>query len=213
MAVQLDAIDDVDKRARLENWADSMAAGTPFIWQAGEAEYWRLELYNVSVSLCFACEKLSVWIYDRLVYPQAGAAPPPNPDLPEDIRRDYDEASSIVDRSPRGAAALMRLAIQKLCVELDQPGRNLNDDIAALVAAGLDPKIQEALDTVRVIGNNAVHPGHIELRDDRATAQVLFGLVNLIVEKLISVPKHVSEVYATLPERDRQSIAKRDGST
>ena len=105
----------------------------------------------------------------------------------------------------------MRLVVQKLCIHLGQPGRNLNDDIAALVRAGLDPQVQEALDTVRVIGNNAVHPGQIELSDDRATAEVLFGLVNLIVEKLISVPKHVREVYDALPQPNRDAIAKRDG--
>ena len=105
----------------------------------------------------------------------------------------------------------MRLVVQKLCIHLGQPGKNLNDDIAALVRAGLDPQVQEALDTVRVIGNNAVHPGQIELSDDRATAELLFGLVNLIVEKLISVPKHVREVYDALPKRNRDAIAKRDG--
>ena len=58
--------------------------------------------------------------FDRLVYPRAGEAPPRTLTLSEDIRRDYDEASSILDRSPRGAAALIRLAIQKLCKELGQ---------------------------------------------------------------------------------------------
>ena len=106
----------------------------------------------------------------------------------------------------------MRLVIQKLCIHLEQPGDNLNADIAALVRAGLDPQIQKALDFVRVIGNNAVHPGQIDLRDDRAAAEVLFDLVNLIVERLISVPKRVDEVYGSLPESVLQKIAKRDGT-
>ena len=131
--------------------------------------------------------------------------------MPEDIRLDYDEASRILELSPRGAAALLRLALQKLCKELGQPGENINDDIKALVANGLDPIIQQALDSVRVIGNKAVHPGEIDLRDDRATAESLFGILNLIVERMISVPNHVKELYETLPETERQKIEKRDG--
>ncbi len=119
--------------------------------------------------------------------------------MPQDIRRDYDEAGSILNLSLRGAAALLRLAIQKLCKELGQPGENINADIAALVANGLHPMLQKALDTVRVVGNDAVHPGQIDLRDDRATAESLFRLVNMIVEKTISEPKHVEALYALLP--------------
>jgi Domain of unknown function (DUF4145) len=126
------------------------------------------------------------------------------------VRRDYEEASTILDVSPRGAAALLRLAVQKLCKELDESGENLNADIASLVRKGLDVRVQKALDAVRVIGNNAVHPGQIDLRDDRATAETLFSLVNLICEKMITEPKHVDEVYARLPEAARKAIEQRD---
>ncbi len=165
---------------------------------------------NIWFGKCFNCERVSVWIHDRLVYPVTGSAPQPNPDLSSDIRRDYDEASAILDRSPRGAAALIRLAIQKLCKELGQPGKNINQDIGALVKDGLDPRVQKALDAVRVIGNEAVHPGQIDLRDDRATAETLFRLLNLVAEKMISEPKHIDEIYNSLPENKRAAIQKRD---
>lgn len=210
--LNLDEIDDDDERARVLAWADLLVAEAPFLWEDKEHAFYAFDLCNVSVSQCFNCKALSLWIYDRLVYPRVGDAPPANPDLSPDIRRDYDEAGSILDQSPRGAAALLRLAIQKLCIELGYPGKNLNDDIAALVEAGLDPQVQQALDSVRVIGNHAVHPGQIGLRDDRATAELLFGLLNLIVEKLVTLPKRVAEVYGKLPDRDRQAIARRDGA-
>ena len=50
-----------------------------------------------------------------------------------------------------------------------------------------------------MIGNNAVHPGTLDLRDDSATAEKLFGLVNLIAEIMISQPKRVAEMYDSLP--------------
>ena len=194
----------------LASWMDE---GIPFLWRAPVATpSFFPELHNVFLSKCTHCEQISVWIHDRLVYPRAGGAPAANPDLPDDIRRDYDEASSILEQSPRGAAALMRLAIQKLCIQVGQHGKSLNDDIAALVKAGLDPRVQKALDSIRVIGNNAVHPGQMALRDDRATAESLFGLLNLIAEKMISIPKHIDEVYEKLPNKQRKEIEERDAN-
>ncbi|AGE26911.1 hypothetical protein H045_14230 [Pseudomonas poae RE*1-1-14] len=144
------------------------------------------------------------------MYPVVGDVVAANADMPEDIKRDYNEAGSILNQSPRGAAALLRLAIQKLCKELGQPGENINTDIKALVAAGLDKRVQQSLDVVRVIGNYAVHPGKIDMRDDRATAESLFRLVNLIVDKTISDPKHVQEVYDSLPSNLLEAITDRD---
>ena len=208
--INFDHIEDTDERKKLSDWADTMAKGRLFLEREKNDLYGLERLYNTFLSRCYNCEEISIWIFDKLVYPQRGEAPPINPDLPDDIRRDYEEASSILDLSPRGAAALIRLATQKLCKELGQPGENINDDIGALVANGLDVRIQKALDAVRVIGNNAVHPGQIDLRDDRTTAETLFRLLNLIAEKMISEPKHIDELYATLPEEKLKAIEKRD---
>ena len=169
-------------------------------------------VYNLFISECFSCRRISIWINDKLIYPQRGVAPPPNPDLPDDIRSDYIEASSILEQSPRGAAALLRLAIQKLCKELGQSGKNINADIAELVKEGLSQQIQQALDYVRVVGNNAVHPGQIDLRDDRETARSLFTMINLISDKMISEPKRIDEAYQDLPLEAREAIARRDDS-
>lgn len=204
-------VEDEELREKLMWWAKKMKTGRPFFESGKDGSYSFQHLHNVSVSRCFNCKDISIWIHNNIVYPQSGEAPTANPDLPPEIARDYEEASSILNLSPRGAAALIRLAIQKLCKHLGKPGENINADIKSLVADGLDTRVQMALDAVRVIGNNAVHPGQIDLRDDRATAESLFGLLNLIAEKMISEPKHVSEVYASLPESARKAIEKRDG--
>ena len=61
-----------------------------------------------------------------------------------------------------------------------------------------------------MIGNEAVHPGQMDLKDDLNTAETLFGLVNLIAEKMISEPKHVDAVYESLPQGKREAIERRD---
>jgi uncharacterized protein DUF4145 len=175
-------------------WGRAMSQSVPF---------WTL-------ARCGHCGDFSFWVDARLVFPEASSAPPPNPDLPAAILPDYKEASGIVGRSPRGAAALLRLCIQKLCKELGLSGKNINEDIGKLVRRGLSPQIQQALDVVRVIGNNAVHPGELDLRDDQATALKLFSLVNLIGYAMITHPKEISELYAGLPEAAKAGIEKRD---
>lgn len=147
-----------------------------------------------------------------MVFPSAVTGPPPNPDLPEDVRADYLEARSIASRSPRGAAALLRLCKQKLCKHLDQPSENINADIKNLVSKGLPERVQQAMDFVRVVGNNSVHPGQFDIRDNADTVTQLFALVNLLAEFMISQPKHVDELYQTLPQSARDAIAKRDQS-
>lgn len=93
---------------------------------------------------------------------------------------------------------------------LGQKGRDINDDIAALVKNGLSPRIQKALDICRVVGNNAVHPGKIDLNDTPDTAQSLFRMVNLIVEDRITHPKEIVELYGNLPEEQLKAVKDRD---
>lgn len=168
---------------------------------------------NVSdsgVAICSHCNENSYWLDSRMLIPSGGGAPLPSPDLPDDVKPDYLEAAEIVNISPRGAVALLRLAIQKLCKALGEPGNNINDDIASLVQKGLPVRVQEALDAVRVIGNEAVHPGQLDLEDDAPTATALFGLINFITEKMISEPNEVERVYSLLPEGKRAAIEERD---
>jgi len=159
---------------------------------------------------CVNCKKYSLWISGQMVYPEESGVQPPNPDLEDAIQEDYLEAKGIVNKSPRGAAALLRLCIQKLCIQLGEKGKNIDDDIAALVGKGLPSRIQQALDIVRVIGNNAIHPGQIDIKDDRDTAFKLFKLVNLIATVMITEPKEVEELYGTLSESQREHIQERD---
>jgi hypothetical protein len=169
-------------------------------------------LNNFLIAKCRHCELPSIWLSDKMVYPLSGSIEMANQDLPEDIMKDYNEAKDIVNISPRGAAALLRLALQKLCIHLGEKGTNLSDDIKNLVHKGLPEKMQKALDSVRVIGNSAVHPGTIDLNDNREIANSLFGFLNIICDVLISQPKKINSYYENhIPEKNRVAIDKRDG--
>ena len=103
------------------------------------------QIPDLEVSHCAQCERYSVWVQARMIYPDVGSAPLPNQDLPPDVLTEYEEAQSILSKSPRGAAALLRLAIQKLCANLGEAGKNINEDIASLVRKGLPVQVQQAL--------------------------------------------------------------------
>jgi hypothetical protein len=162
------------------------------------------------ISLCAHCSRWCLWVNGEMVFPDSTGVPSANEDMPDEIKDDYYEAASIVNKSPRGAAALLRLAIQKLCVVLGEKGKNINEDVASLVKKGLPIKIQQALDIVRVIGNEAVHPGALDLTDDIKTATELFSLTNIIAEIMISQPKRIGDLYGSLPEDKRKAIEDRD---
>jgi hypothetical protein len=198
-------------KAALTKWANNMQTGLVFFEERREASYSRVDVNNLWLSACYNCTKISVWIKDRLVFPASREADAPNQDMPEDVIRDFEEARTIVGKSPRGAAALLRLCIQKLCIFLGEKGSKIDADIASLVKKGLNPIVQRSLDVVRVVGNDSVHPGTMDLNDDRDTALKLFKLVNLIAEQMISVPKSIDSLYESLPAGKREAIARRDG--
>jgi len=168
------------------------------------------KIEDTYICACMHCSDRSIWNEGKMIYPKSSPAPLPNPDLPEEIKTDYNEARDIIAQSPRGACALLRLCVQKLCAFLGESGKDINGDIASLVHKGLNPKIQMSLDIVRVIGNEAVHPGQICLRDQPATATQLCSLINVITEAMITQPKAIESLYAVLPESKLQQIQKRD---
>lgn len=145
-----------------------------------------------------------------MYYPENGIAPFPNTEMPEIVKNLYFEAASITNKSPKGAAALLRLAIQILCKELGETGENINTDIKNLVKKGLPEIVQQSLDVVRVTGNDAVHPGQIDT-DNLETVGQLFDLTNIIIEYMIALPKKVSGIYLSLPVNKIDGINQRDG--
>lgn len=53
-----------------------------------------------------------------MIFPSGSNIPMPHTDMPESVKEIYNEAREIASNSPRAAAALLRLALEKLTEEL-----------------------------------------------------------------------------------------------
>ncbi|MDE9543725.1 DUF4145 domain-containing protein [Xenorhabdus bovienii] len=192
------------------SWAD-------MIYQDGTAS-------NLQKVQCLVCKQDSIWLtkdryfrgkfvntIGKMIHPDQTDIAPPENDMPDGIKEDYNEAASIFSRSPRGAAALLRLGLQKLCKHLGEKGENINNDIRSLAGKNvLPPLVISVADTVRITGNNAVHPGEMNDEDFDLIASKLFGLLNFIVRKGIVEPKELQSLYERMPEKPRQSAEAAD---
>jgi len=167
---------------------------------------------DLAIATCFACEDITVWIEKEMVYPKMMSVPPPNDDLDDDIKSLYYESASILNDSPKGSTALLRLALQKILKQIGKGKKKINDDIKDLVAEGLSTEMQQALDIVRVLGNNAVHPGQIDLEDNSEIALRLFEIINFIADQMITKPKELKKLYTDIiPDNTKDHINQRDG--
>lgn len=115
-----------------------------------------------------------------------------------------------MDRSPRASAALLRVVVERLCNHLQAKGTTLNEKIEYLVGQGLPEELRQPLHTVRVIGNNAVHPGKIDVADNRDTVSRLCELVYFIVEEMITRKQRMRDLSDTLAGEIQQAATDED---
>lgn len=164
------------------------------------------------VSRCARCQEDCLWLHDQLIYPLSKLGPRPHADMPSSVHAIYEEARTVSSVSRKSAAALLRLALQLLVDDLEPGKADINGKIGALVKRGLDPQVQQAMDVLRVVGNNAVHPGQIDLDADDELLPALFAMLNLVVEQVVARPKHVAGLFASLPATAQAAVAKRDAT-
>ena len=118
---------------------------------------------------CSECDKISLWYRSVMLVPATGGMAPPSPRPAERTCKPITtkRVQWWLIRSGQ-QPALLRLAIEKLCVELNDKPMRLDDHIAALVAKGLNEKTALMFDVVRVGGNSGAHPiDHIGVSTSR----------------------------------------------
>jgi hypothetical protein len=149
----------------------------------------------------------------KIVYPtQALEAPSAHEMMPDAVKSDYEEARQVFAVSHRSAAALLRLGLQKLCEGLVEKKGNINELIGLLVSKGMPVQIQRALDAIRIIANNALHPGELNIDDKPEMVAPLFHLINAIVENQIAQPAAIEQIYSSLPAGALAAVERRDTS-
>ncbi|WP_263576551.1 DUF4145 domain-containing protein [Acinetobacter pseudolwoffii] len=187
---------------------------------------------RVHQAQCASCEKENIWYNNREVsgWVALGSIPRPtddsellrlfpineidnkdipeySSDMPHDVKELYKEAALIFELSPRSAAALIRLALEKLCDHLGVKKKNIKESIEELAKKNIIPiRIAKAADNIRLIGNANVHPGIIgdEVLEDINPA--IFTYINLIVNYAITQPKEIEKINSLFPEQKRASL-------
>ncbi|MGH0487453.1 DUF4145 domain-containing protein [Bacillus mycoides] len=190
------------ERPRLvSNQIDSDADGYTNTGSSKKIEQDNIEKdWKLHISICSICHQHLLWKDGNIIYPNKHGVDDPNLDMPKAVRDLYNEARSIVQLSPKSSCALLRLGLEKLLIELKCPkGNNIYQNIKLLKERdNINDVVFDALDAVRLVGNNAVHPGKIKIDDNPKIAITLFWLLNFIVEELISKPAKVREFRESL---------------
>lgn len=167
---------------------------------------------TVALSTCSRCYQESFWVNGEIVFPNTSITPQPHNDMPEEVKEVYNEARGIHNISPRASAALLRLALEKLLPLLGAEGKDINNMIGDLVGKGLNKSVEQALDGLRFIGNEAVHPGMISLQDDKQISFALFKILNYIVQQLITEIREIQSIHDLIPEGKKQGIEARNSA-
>lgn len=187
-----------------QSWSDSIYV-RPYSWAEPEVS-------RLARCTCTHCKSESFWHLEEAVqiYPTVSAAPMPHQDMPDECLADFHEARAVFGQSPRAAAALLRLCVEKLLATLAGKDQKIDLNIAALVARGVPRPIIDALDICRVFGNNAVHPGQIDLQEDPSLVGNLFELINFIVRETIEREKSLALMMSRIPSSVIEGIERRD---
>lgn len=167
-----------------------------------------------------SCQKISVTAINRTTNKQIDIVPQivvkHYPEyIPKQIRQDYEEASMILDASPKAAATLLRRCLQGMIRDYWEIYRkNLNAEITALKDRVTSAQ-WKAIDALRKVGNIGAHMENdvniiIDIEPDEA--KKLLKLIELLLEKWY-IARHDEEMLladieeiADAKESERKSV-------
>lgn len=127
---------------------------TPAVWKKDYNSTWWM-------GVCNACKMPSLVLNDgQVVYPHP-LPEPTDPDVPEHIRHDLDEAKLAHSVGCyRASATMSRRVVQQACIEKGATKGNLVAQIEELRNNGtITEDLKEWATVVRWVGNDGAHPG------------------------------------------------------
>jgi hypothetical protein len=118
---------------------------------------------QIEAHICPECGQHIVyaWVPECVrVYPPAQEWVDFSSYVPSVLFRDFEEARSVIDVSPKASAMLGRRCLQRLIREhIGIADKNLDKEIASVLASNRLPSyLADDLDAVRNVGNFAAHP-------------------------------------------------------
>ncbi|NOS93270.1 MAG: DUF4145 domain-containing protein [Cyclobacteriaceae bacterium] len=182
-----------------QTWSNTIQCQYQYMQPNGSSHPAMYELENTATAKCSNCHAFSIWLFGRMIFPYKGNVEMANPDLPMDVMRDYNEAVDVANISAKSAAALLRLALSKLCAHLAHH-KTLDENIEHLMKRGLPKELEHGLYKVRCLGSHAVAPGVIDAHDKLEVAFALFSFINTICDYFITQPKKIHESIHNLPK-------------
>src|ERR1700738_3084816 len=172
----------------------------------------KVKLLNLHVSRCYNCKGFTVWVRDRLVFPVTVEEAPhviegefqgavvdlqapaedvqhgnehvqANAEEVDEASEDFEEAAAILNKFPRGAAALTRICIQKMMPLVKENGKDLEENSSSLGRKGLEVEIQQAMDVLQVVRKNPSQTTEVDLKEENEEAKIFLTSLRQILKR------------------------------
>lgn len=139
-----------------------------------------------------------------MILPERGHYPPCPPEVPTHVRRDYEEASLVLDLSPNSAAMLIRRALGTvLREEAGASQKLLGKQVPEVLNSGeLSTSLATSLEAIRNLGNLGAH-----LKRDIATDEVI-DVTKSEAEWLIELLGALLDHYYVRPAQEKRQIER-----
>lgn len=213
------ALHDQEKTVYLGKDADAGWAVSGILCPRPECKRFALYLKNGEEGLLVGADEPPETIFtpseSRLIRPETILPNPIPADTPEEIKKDYIEATRVLAISPNASAALSRRCLQNILRERaaqDIKGfkqGQLNQEINQVIKSKtiLSSNLNEMLHRVRIVGNFAAHPNK-----SKSTGLIMPVEPNEAEFNLQVIDKLLFYYYVQLPEDQKilDAIDKKD---
>lgn len=114
-------------------------------------------------------------------------------EVPEEIRKTYNESLKVKNISPDAFSVLIRKALEYLCHDQGVRGYNLKKMVDKLTRQGLIPgNLSKMTDAIRIVGNLGAHAAKVRI--GKKEAEIIHDFFIALVEYIYIAPKKISDL-------------------